>query len=401
MKLSVPLNWDNRLIDGLKDGNYPVCDLYGSLPETPVGSGRPSVLIPGTNSQRMAARVVKQIHANGYKFTYLLNSPCLDNLEYTKAFQKKINDHLNWLVDIGTDCVTVTVPYLIELIKQRFPALKVRVSLIADVNSLARAKFYESLGADEMTVSFMSNRDFSVLKDIAEQSKLLVSLVVNEACLFQCPLRSYHFNLMGHASQNQHFSKGYYMDYCLMRCTLARLGSPKEIIMSPWIRPEDIKIYEKETGIEHFKISGRGYTTEWIMDTVRAYSSGSYTGNLLDLLDAHESSRVSKRDLSFLKRLNRLVRFVLSLPIKFYKDAYQLRMGLRQLPEQVYTLDNSRLDGFLDHFVKGNCKGNCHACDYCKSWADRTITYNPPKRKLYVDSYSSILRGLAGGEYFK
>ena len=92
MKLSVPFNWDAKLIDGLQEGNYPVSDLYGSLPEDLIGSGRPGVFIPATNSRRMASGAVKHLHAAGYKFTYLLNSPCLDNLEYTRACNNNIDE---------------------------------------------------------------------------------------------------------------------------------------------------------------------------------------------------------------------------------------------------------------------------------------------------------------------
>jgi len=92
MKLSVPLNWDEKLVDSLCDGKYPINDFYGNLPEDLIGGGRSSVLFSAGNSKKMVSRLVKKIHDAGFKFAYLMSSPCLDNLEYTQGFQKKIND---------------------------------------------------------------------------------------------------------------------------------------------------------------------------------------------------------------------------------------------------------------------------------------------------------------------
>jgi hypothetical protein len=73
----------------------------------------------------------------------------------------------------------------------------------------------------------------------------------------------------------------------------------------------------------------------------------------------------------------------------------------KDYPEPAYTLDNSKMDGFLGYFVKGNCNRNCHACNYCKTWAEKVITFNEPKRRSYIELYSSILNKLSGGDYYK
>lgn len=50
--------------------------------------------------------------------------------------------------------------------------------------------------------------------------------------------------------------KGFYLDYCLIKCTLIRFSNFKEMLKTRWIRPEDLKEYE-EIGIDSFKITGR------------------------------------------------------------------------------------------------------------------------------------------------
>ena len=39
MRLLVPTNWDNELLEALK--GYPVNDIYGAVEENVIGGGRP------------------------------------------------------------------------------------------------------------------------------------------------------------------------------------------------------------------------------------------------------------------------------------------------------------------------------------------------------------------------
>ena len=47
------------------------------------------------------------------KFSYLLNAPCMSNMEYEPNFHRKLIEHLQWINDIGSDYVIVTIPFLI------------------------------------------------------------------------------------------------------------------------------------------------------------------------------------------------------------------------------------------------------------------------------------------------
>ena len=49
-----------------------------------------------------------------------------------------------------------------------------------------------------------------------------------------------------------------------------------------FIRPEDMSLYN-QIGINHFKLTGRTGTTEYIKNIVSAYLNQHYTGNLLAL----------------------------------------------------------------------------------------------------------------------
>ena len=269
-----------RCLDGL--GNLPVGELFGCLPQTPVGSGRPRLVLPKVDADGARAHI-EAARAKGIGFNYVLNAPCMGNMEYDKAAHGALLEHLAWIDGLGVDAVTVTIPYLLRLIKKQFPRLKVKVSVIAHVNTVAMARQLEDLGADEINLDYMLNRDFRRLHAIRKAVSCELSLLVNDLCLYQCPYRQYHYNITGHSTQKEHPLQGAYFDFCMISCTIEKLTHPEQLIRARWIRPEDLQRYE-EIGFQRFKVSGRNMSSAWITRAVRAYADRSYPGNLGELL---------------------------------------------------------------------------------------------------------------------
>ena len=109
MELTVATNWDPDLVEQLAP--FPqIKEIFGVMQKTPVGSGRPYFIIANPNEEEAAAYVEK-VHASGRKFNYLLNGPCMNNMEYDKETHQQLLAHLDWLCRIGVDSVTVTIPY--------------------------------------------------------------------------------------------------------------------------------------------------------------------------------------------------------------------------------------------------------------------------------------------------
>ena len=178
----VATNWDPKLIEEL--AKYPVADLYGVSNHTIVGGGRPSFLLPKISEEEIVD-YVKKVHENNMTFSYLLNAPCMNNMEYDSHYHKELLKYIQWISDIGTDSVIVTIPFLIQLIKDQFPNLKIRVSTISHINSVNRAKFYEMLGADEITPDVMINRDFKTLEKIKKAVNCRIVLLLTDGCIYQ------------------------------------------------------------------------------------------------------------------------------------------------------------------------------------------------------------------------
>ena len=374
MQLLVPTNWDPDLILPLSKLEANV-QLYGVLPTSMIGSGG-----TGPDNVSMVANQVEeyieQAHSAGLKFDYLLNAPSMSNMEWDEETHRELLIHLNWIASIGADSVTVTIPYLVELIKRQFPQLQVRVSTIAHVNSVARAKLFESLGADSITLDINVNRSFGALKAIRNTVSCELTVLMNNLCLYQCPYEYYHHDGLGHASQNYNPLKGSYVDYCVLRCTLDRLRDVSQVIKCRWVRPEDIHIYE-DIGMDMFKISGRAMPTEKILRAATAYSSRHYQGNLYDILNV-----ITPRPGSVNSTLPGEQSNGVRVPPRFY-------------------IDNQALDGFMDFFKKQDCSSGCSHCGYCQRIADKVIQFDRDEVDEYVAAVNQSLDNLSSSRIFK
>ena len=374
MQLLVPTNWDPDLILPLSKLDADV-QIYGVLPTSMIGSGG-----TGPDNVRMVANQVEEYieeaHLAGLKFDYLLNAPSMGNMEWDENTHRELLMHLDWITSIGADSVTVTIPYLVELIKRQFPQLQVRVSTIAHVNSVARAKLFESLGADSITLDINVNRSFGALRAIRNTVSCELTVLLNNLCLYQCPYEYYHHDGLGHASQNYNPVKGSYVDYCVLRCTLDRLRDVSQVIKCRWGRPEDIHIYE-DIGIDMFKISGRSMPTEKILRAAKAYSSRHCQGNLYDILNV------------IIPRTG----FVNStLP-------GEQSNGTGSSPS--FYIDNQALEGFMDFFRKQDCSSGCSHCGYCQRIADRVMQFDRDEVDEYVAALNQTLDNLSSSRIFK
>ncbi|MFX1451735.1 MAG: U32 family peptidase [Promethearchaeota archaeon] len=373
IQFTVATNWDFKLIDEL--AKYNVRDLYGVAKSSIVGHGRPSFLLNEVSEEEIA-EYIKKVHEKKMKFSYLLNAPCMNNMEYDAEYHKKLLNYIEWIEDIGSDNVIVTIPFLIHLIKEQFPKLKIRVSTIAHVNSVNRAKFYEAMGADEITPDVMINRDFKTLEKIQKAVKCDLVLLLTDGCLYQCPFRYYHYNILGHSSQSQHELKGYYIDYCILNCSVIKFSNPTEVIKARWVRPEDLSHYEA-IGIDKFKIAGRRMPTEWILRAVKAFSSRKYNGNLIDIIQGFSMSVGVEKDPN--------ANFISTIGKE---------------PKGKLIIDNTKLDGFIEFFKKQDCISMCDDCNYCENWAKKAVILDKEQAPRYVETLEGYIKNIITSQEF-
>lgn len=378
IKLTVATNWDKKLINRLS--KLKVKDIYGCPPKTMVGGGRPSFLLNDISEEEII-EYIDNIHNHDMTFSYLLNAPCMNNAEYQPEFHRKLIDYIQWIVDIGADNVIVTIPLLIQLIHEQFPKLNIRVSTIAHVNSVNRAKFYARMGAKEITPDIMINRDFKTLQNMKKGLKKYncdIVLLLTDGCLFQCPFRYYHYNLLGHASQlNQQYDCNY-IDTCILNCSIIKFSEPAEVLKARWVRPEDLVHYES-IGIDKFKIAGRRMGTEWIIRSVKAFSERKYRGNLVDIIQGFSMSYGG---------------------LEQQDPNERLRDSVKDEPVVKLIIDNTKLDGFIDFFKKQNCNAMCDECNYCEKWAKKAVFLDKERSESYVEALRNYLKDIITSKEF-
>ncbi len=344
----LPTTFQDELLDDLPTG--PQWAIYGSLPH--LTGLRPAQWLPQPSHQKLATHI-EAARRRGITFYYALNYTCFGGQEFTAQWQRWAVEMLAWLESIGAEGVIVASPYLAELVKRR-SSLRVHISLGAQVDSVPKVLFWQELGADGIYLDDSFNRDFEALMAVREKASCQLFLSVNVGCLLHCPLRINHGTYLSHAHE---CPKGGYVDYSLLRCSLARVKGRAQLLKLPWIRPEDVSFYEK-LGFNAFKIWGRTQDYHWLLRVATAYASRSYEGDLNDLLDPVDNV------------------------IPFGPLPYRVR--------------NSLLDGFVQGLKGRPCRLGCLSCRYCDLWAQRAVEEIAPPQN-YERPVSTILERITSG----
>ncbi len=394
MKLTIPANYDCELVPELS--RYPVAEVYGKLPGDLVGGGRPSYM--GTPLDMSAlGRYVAVLLRHRIEFNYLLNSSCQGNHEWTRSWQKRFMRLIDRLSNIGIRTVTVSTPFLLEVIKTRFPEFKVKVGLFAQVDTPRRARFWEDLGADAINLeSFSINRDFQRLAAIRAAVRCDLQLIANHSCLPNCPMQSYHQNGFAHSSDG---SRTIFIDYCFLRCSQMRLEDPSLFIKSGWIRPEDLSRYEA-MGYTTFKLIERGMPSEELLKRVAAYSARRFEGNLAELLLPYcfkqpvQQSRFWFLSYFFkpfqvsLGKLWPLLQLVRSQGMLFAKEQIPIHIEAAQIPAD-----------FLETFRRRDCASReCGSCGYCEEIGRRAVRIEPEFRRTSLKRFCKVHADMTSGD---
>ena len=379
MKISLATNFDDDLIDKVK--NYNIYEIYGRMKDDFMCGGRPNNSTLSISNE-IFERHVKKVRDAGINFNYLFNGACSGNSEQNPEWQAQFVEFLTYLNSVGVNAYTVTNPLILKIIKKHFPDAICRISTFACVDTVEKARYWESMGADIICADFVKiNRDFETLKAMNTSLKTAkIELLATNSCIKYCPYIHTHVNCIAHASSTNNQNSNY-IDWCLLECQHKELKNPEEYIKSPWIRPEDVPLYE-EIGIEHLKITERDFPTEILLKRVEAYSNHSYDGNLLDLIQGHgyilEGTALEPLEVKTnFNDINEVVSEIFKI------RGFKLE---RKYPQHVY-IDNKKLDGFIDFFKQGNCKGNCQNCNYCSNISKKTITTNEEVSNYLKDLY--------------
>ncbi|MEW6101549.1 MAG: hypothetical protein AB1481_04570 [Candidatus Omnitrophota bacterium] len=366
MQLIVTTNWDDKFLDGLDPA--VVSWVSGRLPRDEIGG---SSIFPGNMAKRInrkgVEKYIKLIHKRGFKFNYLLDGHCTSNKEYSYRGANRMLENIRWISDSGADGITVVLPHLVEIIKRDYPRMKVGFGGSRVVWEITRIKYFDGLGVDWIILHSASHRSFRALRAMRSAVKCELWLVANTGCLLFCNFGYDHDNYLAHASNyTAAFS---YTDYFHLNCNKIILQKPEELIKCPWIRPEDLCVYEN-LGYDKFFILPNSSKTSELLKIANAYKTRKYDGNLLDILSA------------------------------MGKKMFQSRNGWQE--EGVPVLDNSKLGSAIKFFInkKEECfRMLCSECGYCKEVAKKAVIFPQPRRiRRLINKYQRDIERIEDGK---
>ncbi len=392
-KFSLAANYDADLIPQI--GVYPVDEVYGKFPADGISGGRPRYLATPLSKHELR-NYIQTLDRHGIAFNYLLNGSCFDNREWTRAWQKKATSLLAKLGDLGVRRITVSTPFLLEMVKRRFPGFKVKVGIYAQVDTPRRARFWEDLGADAITLeSFSINRDFRRLAAIRQAVHCELQLIANHVCLPNCPIQVYHQNGFAHASGG---SGALFIDYCFLHCSRKRLADPSLFIKAAWIRPEDLGFYEA-MGYTTFKLLERGIPSAELLRRVKAYSERQFDGNLAELFLSYGFKEPARKERFWLARHFLKPWQVSPLKLKPIFDLASRQGMLSSQAECPIRVDSRKIPaGFLEGFRDRDCSTlACKDCGYCERIAAQAVSVAPDYRDALLQQYAEVESGMATG----
>lgn len=223
-----------------------------------------------------ARKLIKILVRNRIKSNILINGAYQGNRdpERMKGFIRSIG---------GVDGITVADLYLLEVFKGF--GSKMHISRLAQLNSAEKIRRILTRYPDlTINVNNDLNRDLGTLKKIYSLKEyfpnFMVKLMVNEGCLFHCTGRTRHSWLFCLSKAEKKYMGN--MFSCSYQVSPDRID--KEMIKSPFIRPEDLSFYEKNTTVDIFKIAGRHLPGKSLLTVIDAYMKASYKGSLLELI---------------------------------------------------------------------------------------------------------------------
>ncbi|WP_054742448.1 U32 family peptidase [Cellulosilyticum ruminicola] len=272
----------------------------------------------------------------GIDFNYTMNSPHLNNKEFTPEGIQEIKAFLAKLYEIGVRTITVALPTMIEIIQSMPYEFNIVTSTLCQVFNPNKAKELKNKSVKRVVVDESINRDFGQLKGIARHFYGNVEIIVNPICYKDCVYRMFHYNEIATDSINQCGNTS--VNYYEHRCVLQRYQRISNLLRMSWIRPEDLKYYTN-IGINYFKLQGRQLVHRPEADpvkTVRAYCNQDFDGDVFDL-------------------------------INMFHDINKFKI----------YLDNKKLEGFIKPFVEKDdfCAHDCEKCKYCDNFSEKVIDY--------------------------
>jgi len=291
-------NYNKQLITRISEENLPVSHVIVHVPANPLGNG--SVFLPKSQpSFDDFKEYTTFIQDCGLIPIAGIDSTCQGNLEAHVRQYQAIISIFQELIDLDYKNYLVSSPNNVGLINEQFPSMNIFLSYSQYITSLNRAKIFFDIGADVITLHPDIIRDFYALESFlklkstsGEQRHPNYLLPLNIGCNWGCIQWYQHHNLQSHRTMkssifpNQErisdIKDGF--DYPMLYCWKKRLEHPEIILKAGWIAPININMYE-ELGYERFLLFTNGFSTDKIIQMLKAYQSKTLDTNFTEFIN--------------------------------------------------------------------------------------------------------------------
>ena len=460
------------------DKKHSITSLYGKLKHDGLPGGRTASIVPDFTMDQLKD-YVDECKRHDITFNYLINPLSMDQNEVDPVVGKQIREFIHNIYDIGIRAITLNSPILIKYVKNEFPDMFVTLGLYAYPTTIQHIEYWRNWGVDEITLDHCFNRRFDQLRKLLAQYKdtdLHLRVIANNLCLRECPFRLAHGCFVGHSDPDL-FSMDYSLVNCAYKKVVTPTAILTAEFIRPEDVHYYRELAE-ETGNKHFsiKLIDRTRTTEFLERVIRAYMAEDFDGNLLDIVNWPQAKTIATlpgTDKPVGEAPTEMPESAAAPadtqgapagapegaggpppwatgaggpppwatgaggpppwatgaggpPMGPPPGAPKMRWMDMLKPEAMMAygrtmhlpkiyVDNKKLDGFLEHFVKNNnCdKSLCvndilegserpaNACSHCSTWAEKVISYDKAEVEQWKGLAKSVLQGIENGTIYK
>lgn len=326
MKFSVGYQFieNNALIEAILKHRNSIGEVYFSWGDIPNGRNTEEL---SQFSEPMELKMrqlseLKLLKDNGIRLNLLLNGNCYGKYAQARVFFNKLGDTIEFLnKNLSVDSITTTSPLIAKFAKQNFDHTEVRASVNMEIGTTEGMDYISDL-FDSFYLKREYNRDYKKIKLAREwcdeHQKGLYGLA-NSGCLNFCSAHTFHDNLVSHESEIAEMDNAYQFEGQCWQYLKNENKRTNWLKITNFIRPEDVNKYE---GLfDGIKLATR--VSKNPIKIINAYCSGTYSGNLPDILEPNHAGL-------------------------FYSQ----------------IIENKNIpNGFADTVM--NCDKNCKDCGYC------------------------------------
>ena len=228
---------------------------------------------------------LKFCRSKGLALDLLANATCYGEKSFTSSQREEYFGYLKELDSYGLlpEIVTTTSPYLAKITHKFDSAIDRRASVNMRLNSTLAMEYLAS-DFDSFYICRDIQRDLPTLKRFAEwagKNDKKLCMLANSGCLRCCLWQTFHENLLSHNFVHimpEMKEIGMESTLCMEKFVHKEF---EELLRGSWIRPEDLHRYEPYVSV--IKLTTREAAYPDLI--LKAYTSGSYDGDLFRILD--------------------------------------------------------------------------------------------------------------------